>query len=85
MSAKGLSLGGQVFFGSLCLGTFGLGCWQTGRYFEKVDEIQWRELELSTGPPEPLRGDVRPNVGTKIRISGAFRHSDEILVGPRGK
>jgi len=73
-----------VFFGSLCFGTFGLGCWQTRRYFEKVDKIHARELELSTGPPVPLRGDVRPKVGTKIWISGAFRHSDEILIGPRG-
>jgi len=38
---------GVTFFGSLCASTFGLGCWQSKRYFEKVDMIAKRVEELN--------------------------------------
>ena len=89
--SSGLSRGGQTFFGSLCLGTFGLGCWQTNRYFEKVEEIKLREREITYGPPQPLEAyasnDEKSSnyrLGRKVCVEGAFRHSDEVLVGPRG-
>lgn len=84
----GLSRGGQAFFGSLCLGTFGLGCWQTSRYFEKVDEIKQRETEITNGPSEPLEAYANNSnmtrMGRKVCVQGAFRYSDEVLIGPRG-
>lgn len=47
---RGLSNGGVAFFGGLCVGTFGLGCWQTQRYFEKVELVEKRERELAMEP-----------------------------------
>ena len=41
---------GKVFFSSLCLLTFGLGSWQTRRYFEKVEMAEKREHDLSLDP-----------------------------------
>lgn len=86
-AAVGLSMAGQAFFGGLCTGTFGLGCWQTRRYFEKVDEIKRREVELAVGDPEPLEpyADANnTNIGKKVIIEGSFRHQDEVVIGPRG-
>jgi cytochrome oxidase assembly protein ShyY1 len=42
----GLSRGGQAFFGSLCAGTFGLGVWQTQRYYEKIEMMENRNKQL---------------------------------------
>lgn len=90
----GLSKGGKAFFGGLCLGTFGLGCWQTRRYFEKVEEIEKREQEIEIGDPEALADNVTNDdllvgknnvrIGKKVFVEGSFRYADEILVGPRG-
>ncbi len=41
---------GRIFFSSLCLFTFGLGVWQTQRYFEKVDMVQTRKEDLKLDP-----------------------------------
>jgi surfeit locus 1 family protein len=49
-----LSTLGTLFFGGLCASTFGLGCWQSVRYFEKVDQMQARDEELKA-PPVPLK------------------------------
>jgi surfeit locus 1 family protein len=61
---------GKVFFPSLVAGTFGLGCWQTQRYFEKQDMIVERKEQLkqpavplekhSMCSPSELRGDASP-------------------------
>mmetsp|Transcript_18980 Transcript_18980/g.41352 ORF Transcript_18980/g.41352 Transcript_18980/m.41352 type:complete len:355 (+) Transcript_18980:86-1150(+) len=48
----GLSTLGTLFFGSLCASTFGLGVWQSRRYFEKIDQVERRELELAADPVE---------------------------------
>ena len=37
---------GSIFFTSLCAITFGLGVWQTRRYFEKVEMMKKREEDL---------------------------------------
>ena len=48
----GLSTLGTLFFGSLCASTFGLGVWQSQRYFEKIDQVEQRKVELSADPVE---------------------------------
>jgi len=48
----GLSNSGKLFFGSLCVGTFGLGVWQLQRLLEKLDMIEDREKQLSLQPIE---------------------------------
>jgi len=50
---KALSTLGIVFFGSLCLGTFGLGCWQLQRLLEKQVLVEQRTNELQM-PPRPV-------------------------------
>ena len=52
---EGLSTLGTLFFGGLCAATFGLGCWQSARYFEKVDQMQVREDELRAPPVDMTR------------------------------
>jgi Uncharacterized conserved protein len=49
---SGLSATGKIFFSSLCASTFGLGCWQAQRYFEKIEQVKQREEELSQDPVE---------------------------------
>ena len=65
---NGISPAGAAFFGSLCIGTFGLGCWQTSRYFEKTDKISVREHGLAADPvPLGLNSEVNhvvEDVGT---------------------
>ena len=87
---KGLSLAGQAFFGSLCAGTFGLGVWQTQRYFEKDKLVEQRANDLSQEPVcwDDLRrattDDNRSSNFRRIRLKGRFDHAHEFLVGPRG-
>lgn len=89
---KGISTAGKVFFGSLCAGTFGLGVWQTQRYFIKQTLVAQRQAELAQEPVtdlEVLSSYAQPGNGTetsfrKVRLRGTFRHDQEILVGPRG-
>jgi surfeit locus 1 family protein len=88
----GLSLAGQVFFGSLCAGTFGLGVWQTRRYFEKVDIVAARQAALRQDPTTELplldtTADGNGNdavVFRRIHLQGYYLHDYEFLVGPRG-
>jgi len=47
---NGLSNSGKLFFGSLCVGTFGLGCWQLDRLLKKVELIEHREKQLKLTP-----------------------------------
>ena len=47
---KKLGTTGKVFFGSLCVGTFGLGCWQLERLLGKWDAIEDREQQLRLDP-----------------------------------
>lgn len=83
-SKKGLSLAGQAFFGSLCVGTFGLGCWQAQRYFQKVEMVAERKTQLEMEPrigfPSLIEGDIG---FTRVELHGRFLHDKEVLVGPR--
>jgi cytochrome oxidase assembly protein ShyY1 len=94
-ASKKIGTSGKIFFGGLCAGTFGLGVWQTVRYFEKQDMIQQRQLDLKR-PPMTLseyynQQHASPSSSTsnkpeffgRIRISGTFDHSKECWVGPR--
>jgi surfeit locus 1 family protein len=87
----GLSTSGKVFFGSLCVTTFGLGCWQTQRYCQKIDLIAEREEQLKLEPltttlpqqqnqqQQQFQQDFRRRL-----VSGTYDHKAEVLVGPRG-
>ena len=94
---EGLSTLGTLFFGSLCASTFGLGVWQSQRYFEKIDQVEQRDIELAADPVELDRFTVdteedteangNASAGTSYRrltTSGKFLHEKEVLVGPRG-
>lgn len=78
-SSRGLSASGIAFFGSLCAGTFGLGCWQTKRYFEKVDMVAKREEELSM-PPVTLGPTVRCTVEEQ---AGSASSSSTTMENPK--
>jgi surfeit locus 1 family protein len=80
-----LSLGGKVFFGSLCAGTFGLGCWQTQRLFEKQKQIEIRQEELELEPASSK--ELFQATDTSFRrylLQGKYLYDKEVLVGPRG-
>lgn len=78
----GISTGGKLFFGGLTAGTFGLGCWQIQRYFEKVDMMAEREAELAMEPTTDWSSPEKP-YRRKI-LQGKLVHSKEVLIGPRG-
>mmetsp|Transcript_26543 Transcript_26543/g.38800 ORF Transcript_26543/g.38800 Transcript_26543/m.38800 type:complete len:327 (+) Transcript_26543:103-1083(+) len=78
-------------FGGMCLTTFGLGCWQTKRYFEKVELIEKRVEELKSDPlPLQLttnmaKGEDEDTMTFQRRIlKGKYDFTKEVLVGPRG-
>ncbi len=78
----GLSLGGKIFFGGLTAGTFGLGCWQTLRYFEKIDQIAERSAELAM---EATKDWNSPETQYRRKLlEGRLLHYKEVLIGPRG-
>ena len=93
----GISSFGRAFFPSLCLLTFGLGSWQTMRYFEKVDMVRRREADLDLDPlrsyedwlhattrKEEMGGPIDGRSYRRVMLRGEYRHVDEMLVGPRG-
>ena len=85
-----LNLAGKMFFGSLCAGTFGLGCWQTQRLVEKQGLMTQRQEELAMDPVEynATADSISENSSKKsfrrFVLHGTFRHEHEFLVGPRG-
>jgi surfeit locus 1 family protein len=88
---KPLGKAGVVFFGSLCLGTFGLGVWQSKRYGEKVEQLALRDAAMALPPSDNLyENDSDDNAvvvvggGRRIRLRGTFDHAKEFYVGPRG-
>ena len=80
---------GKIFFGGLCVGTFGLGCWQLERLFEKWDAIEDRNQQLKL---DPIRYGSSTNISNNSDaipyrqrlLRGRFRHDKEVLIGPRG-
>lgn len=82
---------GYAFFGSLCLGTFGLGCWQLQRYQWKLGVASDQKSKYGQEPqllPESssqslLRETVAQLIGRRISTTGTYEHTKEILLGPR--
>uniref|UniRef100_A0A7S0HYY9 SURF1-like protein n=1 Tax=Hanusia phi TaxID=3032 RepID=A0A7S0HYY9_9CRYP len=67
--------------------TFGLGVWQSRRYFEKIEEIEVRTTDLSK---HEVDLDKRSNVEDwsallykKVTVTGTFDHNLAMFVGPR--
>jgi cytochrome oxidase assembly protein ShyY1 len=93
-ASKGISMGGKVFFGSLCAGTFGLGVWQIERYFEKITLMDDRAAQLAMEPTTNLMNTSSAATGTsqqteqgmyrRRNLHGVWRHDREVLIGPRG-
>ncbi|KAA0157268.1 hypothetical protein FNF29_00620 [Cafeteria roenbergensis] len=82
---------GLAAFGSLCAATFGLGVWQTLRYFEKYEMTEKRVEQLEDEPvalwdlvgslPAQLKsGDVPAR---RVTVSGKFDTDRTLLIGPR--
>jgi len=81
-ASKTLSKSGTLFFSSLCIGTFGLGCWQTQRYFEKITQVEQRKEELQM---DPIPYQTQHNSSfRRYKIKGRFHHNNNVLIGPRG-
>jgi surfeit locus 1 family protein len=92
---------GASVFGTLVIGTFGLGAWQTNRYFWKEELIKKRENLLQAEPVDLLiqLKDLMNREGrtkylknpidnlnlhyTRVKVTGFFDHSKEIMIGPR--
>jgi len=89
-SSKAISKSGTIFFSSLCIGTFGLGCWQTKRYFEKIEQVEQRKHDLQLDPIPYNNKDCNENNNNinpsfrRYRMKGTFRHKDQVFIGPRG-
>jgi len=58
-----LGASGKIFFGSLCAGTFGLGCWQLDRLLQKWDAIDERREQLGMPPVRYGVGGVGVGAG----------------------
>ena len=78
-SGAGLGAAGKAFFGSLCVGTFGLGCWQTSRLLEKQQLMAQRTEELQ----QTATNQITPGTFRRIQVQGVYDHTRELLVGPR--
>lgn len=83
-SQVGLSTAGKVFFGSLCAGTFGLGCWQTQRLFQKQRLVESRQADLALEPTTTLMPASGRSNFRRVLLTGTFIHDQQVLVGPRG-
>ena len=89
---------GVLVFGGVCLGAFGLGCWQVQRYNWKVDliaELKQKFAESNQQATVPLlldRQQVSSSAakggggvaGRRYIVRGEFLHDREVLLGPRG-
>ena len=93
-AATKVGTSGKIFFGGLCVGTFGLGCWQLERLLEKWDAIEDREQQLKLDPirygsmfsgAKIATNDNNSTLPYRQRLlRGSFRHDKEVLIGPRG-
>jgi cytochrome oxidase assembly protein ShyY1 len=80
-----LNAAGKAFFGSLCAGTFVLGCWQTQRLVEKQQLMKERTKQLAMEPmPYNEKHPFKEDSFQRLVIRGQFLHEHECLVGPRG-
>jgi len=74
---------GGALFGGLVCGTFGLGVWQTKRYYWKVGLIEERRRALAVEPRRAtvLEAAQRRNFERSI-VRGRFKE-EQVEVGPR--
>lgn len=75
------------FFSSLCLGTFSLGCWQTSRYFDKLEliELQNNILNSTQEQQQEEYNKIKDKrIVCRETLQGHFIHEGEIYLGPRG-
>ena len=97
-ASKSTNALGIAFFGSIVATAFGLGVWQTKRYFWKIDLIeetlerynqdmgkggQAIPLNVLQGSYAELCSHVTSMQGQKMALRGSFDHSREVLLGPR--
>jgi cytochrome oxidase assembly protein ShyY1 len=78
VSQLGLSIVGKVF-GSLCAGTFGLGCWQSQELVASRQSEVAMEPSLYLADADASKGSFR-----RVRLTGTFQNDRQVLVGPRG-
>ncbi|GMH67623.1 hypothetical protein TrRE_jg7010 [Triparma retinervis] len=88
------ALAGQIFFPALCLGTGGLGFWQSKRYFEKVEMIEKQETLLLLHPTTPTTttsdldeinsSSSEDGLSRRVKLQGHYDYAGECVVGPRG-
>lgn len=74
---------GFVLFSSIVGGTFGLGCWQLSRYFEKVKIVEQRLEEVRQAPKDVSAGPLPEASMCPLRISGVEFPAREVRVTPR--
>ena len=69
---------GAAVFGTLVVGTFGLGTWQTNRYFWKEELIQQRKQTLSDNPVDLITRlqELLASAGVAFDLSNPVDHSD---------
>jgi cytochrome oxidase assembly protein ShyY1 len=90
-SSSGAGRGGGLglaFFGSLSAATFGLGIWQTARYFEKYEmtEQRVRDLEGEAVDVWEAVADLespKDVPARRVQVTGRFDNQRTITVGPR--
>ena len=58
-ASQPISKAGIAFFSSLCASTFGLGCWQSQRYFEKIEMVESRNKEINMEPLYSLEKNAK--------------------------
>lgn len=81
-STQKISKAGAAFFSSLCATTFGLGCWQAQRYFEKIDQVQTRNEELLM---EPRSLEKNAMCSFQERIAAATEKSNDSNSNDKGE
>jgi surfeit locus 1 family protein len=83
---------GIAVFGSICLGTFGLGCWQLQRYNWKVDLMDEAKKRYSMDAQvigdrkfsqSEMYDSLQDISGQRLALKGTFDHDNEVRIGPR--
>lgn len=85
MSHRSLSSRAALLaFGGLSAGTFGLGVWQTVRYFDKYEMTERRRVELEAAPVDAVEAlSTSGGAARRVAARGRFDNSRVALLGPR--
>jgi cytochrome oxidase assembly protein ShyY1 len=85
--SNGKNTVGLVVFGILCAGTFGLGCWQTSRFFWKQELYVSKKKSLEQDPVNISELDFSSKDESlslkRVMASGHFEPSNQVLIFPR--